>query len=233
MTAARVVPALAFIALAAAALIFRPDRYLTLDTLRDNRAFLLGYVGAHPVLSGACFILAYTASVALSLPGATIMTVAGGFLFGAPLGAAQSVAGATMGAILLFAVARSAIGDALRERAGPYFMRTADGFRKDAFNYLLFLRLTPAFPFWAVNLAAAFLGVPPRPYVIATLIGIVPCTVAYAAFGAGLGKVFDAGGDVRPSDVFNPPLIGALACLALLAVLPIALRRYRETRSQL
>ena len=163
-------------------------------------------------------MLVYAAVVALSVPGAAIMTLAGGFLFGIVLGASLTVIGATLGATLLFLIARSAAGDFLRQRAGPFLARMSDGFSKDAFNYLLFLRLVPAFPFWAVNLAPALLGMRLAPFVIATALGIIPGTVVYTAFGASLGHVFDAGGQVDLKTVFSPTLIAALIGLGLLAL---------------
>jgi uncharacterized membrane protein YdjX (TVP38/TMEM64 family) len=134
------------------------DRYLTFDTLRDNRAILLDLVERHWLITSLGFVLAYTGVVALSLPGATIMTLAGGFLFGVATGSALTVVGATLGATALFLIARTALGDVLRQKAGPFLARMADGFNKDAFNYLLFLRLVPVFPFWAVNLVPAGVG---------------------------------------------------------------------------
>lgn len=224
----RLAPLLALAALIAAAFVFRLDDYLTLDALRDNRAVLSAFVQSHGVAAALGFVLAYTSVVALSLPGATIMTLAGGFLFGVPLGAALTVVGATAGAALLFLIARSAFGDALRDRAGPFLARMADGFRKDAFNYLLFLRLVPAFPFWAVNLAPALLGMRLRPFVGATALGIVPGTTVYSAFGASLGQIFDAGAEVRLKDIFSPTLVAALIGLGVLSLLPVVLRRLRE-----
>ena len=230
MTFKRVAPLLALAALVAAAFAFGLEKYLTLDALRDNRAALTAFVQAHGAASAVGYVIAYAVVVALSLPGATIMTLAGGFLFGAPIGAPLSIVGATLGATLLFLIARSALGDVLRERAGPFLARMADGFRKDAFSYLLFLRLVPAFPFWAVNLAPALLGMPLAPYVAATALGIIPGAAVYSAFGSGLGQVFDAGGEARLQDVFSPTLIGALVGLGLLSLLPIVLRRLREAR---
>lgn len=223
-------PVLALAALIAAALFFRLDQYLTLDALRDNRAALSAFVQSHGVAAALGYVIAYAGVVALSLPGATIMSLGGGILFGVLLGATLTVIGATAGATLLFIIARSAFGDVLRERAGPFLARMADGFRKDSFSYLLFLRLVPAFPFWAVNLAPALLGMRLSPYVLATAVGIIPGTTVYTAFGAGLGQVFDAGGEVRLKDVFSPTLIAALVGLGLLSLLPIALRRLREAR---
>ncbi|HRW61057.1 MAG TPA: VTT domain-containing protein, partial [Defluviicoccus sp.] len=120
------------------------------------------------------------------------------------------------------------VGDGLRARAGPFVKRMEEGFRRDAFNYLLFLRLVPVFPFWVVNLVPAFLGMRLIPYVIATLIGIIPGGVVYTAFGAGLGDLFDAGAEANLKDVFTPTIILALVGLGVLALVPIAVRRWRE-----
>ena len=228
MSFKRLAPLLALLALVAVSFVFRLDKYLTLDALRDNRAALTAFVQSHGVGAALGFVLAYAAAVALSLPGATIMTLAGGFLFGVPLGAALTVAGATAGASLLFLIVRSAFGEALRERAGPFLARMADGFRKDAFSYLLFLRLVPVFPFWAVNLAPALLGMRFPPFVAATALGIIPGTMVYSAFGASLGQIFDAGAEVRLKDVFSPTLIAALVGLGFLSLLPVIVRRMRE-----
>jgi uncharacterized membrane protein YdjX (TVP38/TMEM64 family) len=228
MSFKRLAPFLALLALIAAAFVFRLDKYLTLDALRDNRAALSAFVQSHGVVAALGFVFAYTGVVALSLPGATIMTLAGGFLFGVPVGTTLAVIGATTGASLLFLIARSAFGDLMRERAGPFVARMADGFQKDAFSYLLFLRLVPAFPFWAVNLAPALLGMRFRLFVIATALGIIPGTTVFSAFGASLGRVFAAGAEVSVNDVFSPTLVAALIGLGVLSLLPVVLRRTRE-----
>ena len=227
----RLLPLAVLVLLIGAAFAFRIDRYLTLDALRDNRAALLAFVQANGVLAACAFVLAYAAVIALSVPGAAIMTLAGGFLFGIVLGASLTVIGATLGATLLFLIARSAAGDFLRQRAGPFLARMSDGFSKDAFFYLLFLRLVPAFPFWAVNLAPALLGMGLAPFVVATALGIIPGTVVYTAFGASLGQVFDAGGQVDLKTVFSPTLIAALIGLGLLALAPVVVKRFREKRA--
>jgi uncharacterized membrane protein YdjX (TVP38/TMEM64 family) len=207
------------------------DRYLTLDALRDNRAILLDFVERHRFIASLGFVLAYASVVALSLSGATLMTLAGGFLFGVGIGSTLTVIGATLGATILFLVARTALGDMLKQRAGPFLARMADGFNKDAFNYLLFLRLVPVFPFWVVNLVPALLGMRLIPFVVATGLGIIPGTIVYAAFGAGLGNVFDAGKEVDIKIVLNPTLLAALIGLGLLALLPVAVKRIRERQS--
>lgn len=228
MTLRRILPIFILFALIATAFALGLDRYLTLDALRENRGALLQAVSQYGIGAAIFFVLAYSGIVALSLPGATIMTLAGGFLFGVPLGASLTVIGATLGATALFLIARSAVGNALRDRAGPFLGRMAEGFRRNAFNYLLFLRLVPAFPFWAVNLAPALLGMRLLPFVVATMIGIVPGTVVYSAFGASLGSVFDAGHDVHLKDVLSPTLIAALVGLGVLALLPVFLKRTPE-----
>lgn len=231
MRFARYAPIVALTVVFAAAFAFRLDRYLTLDAVRDNRALLVVFVQSHGFLSPIVFVAAYVAVVALSLPASTILTLVGGFLFGVPLGVMLSVVGATSGATLLFVIARSALGDMLLERAGSTLSRTAKGFRKDAFSYLLFLRLAPAFPFWAVNLAAAALGMRLKPYVTATSIGVIPSAIIYATFGAGLAKTFDASGEVRLEELMSASMISALVGLALLTLLPVALRRHQASQA--
>lgn len=184
----RLLPLVILAGIVAAAFASGLHDYLSIAVLRDNRAALQALVEDHVLAAGLFFVLAYAAVVALSLPGATVMTLAGGFLFGTWLGATLNVLAATAGAAALFFIARSAIGDSLRARAGPFLKRMEAGFRRNAFNYLLFLRLVPAFPFWAVNLAPALLGMRAGPFVAATMIGIIPGTVVYTAFGAGLAR---------------------------------------------
>ncbi len=230
MIAKRILPLAILAALLVAAVAFRLDRYLTLDALRENRVALAALVQQHAALSGLVYAAVYAIAVAVSFPGASILTLAGGLLFGATIGATLTVVGATVGATTLFLIARSAAGDILRRRAGPFLARMSEGFSKNAFNYLLFLRLVPAFPFWAVNLAPALLGMRLWPYVVATGIGIIPGTFVFSAFGASLGSVFDAGGDVHLKDVLSPTLIAGLVVLVLLSLLPIVLKP--KTRQQ-
>src|SRR5262249_27008746 len=140
----------------------------------------------HLVLALAIYLCAYAGVVTLSLPGATILTLAGGCMFGASLATGVTVIAATIGATLLFLAARTAFADLLRQRAGPWLTRLRDGFQENAFSYLLFLRLVPAFPFFVVNLVPAFFGMRLQSFVLATFIGIIPGTLVYASVGAGL-----------------------------------------------
>ena len=147
------------IALAFAAIFsFHLGHYLTFEALAANRAWLLRLVADRLVVTVLAFGAIYVVATALSIPGAAILTVSAGFLFGPVFGTAISAVSATLGAVLLFAVARTSLGEMFRSRTEGSLKKLQDGFRKDAFSYLLFLRLVPLFPFWLVNLVAAFLG---------------------------------------------------------------------------
>jgi uncharacterized membrane protein YdjX (TVP38/TMEM64 family) len=226
--ARRWLPLAVIVAGAALFFLFGGQRWLTFETLRDNREALLAFVAARPVLAPLLFLVTYAGATALSVPGGALLTIAAGFLFGCWLATSVVVVGATLGAALLFLAARSALGEFLRERAGPWLVRMEAGFRANAFSYLLVLRLVPLFPFFIVNLVPAFLGVPLRTYVMATLIGIIPGTFVFASVGAGLGSVFDAGGSFSPSGILTPQVLVALIGLALLALVPVVYQRYRR-----
>jgi uncharacterized membrane protein YdjX (TVP38/TMEM64 family) len=203
-------------------------RYLTFETLRANRAELLEWVAARPVQAPLLYIVVYAAVVAFSLPGAAVLTVTGGFLFGTVLGAAYAVVGATLGAVIVFLAARTALGGMLRAKAGGAVKRMEDGFREDAFSYLLVLRLVPLFPFFVVNLVPAFLGVKLGVYALATLVGIIPGALVFASVGAGLGAVFDAGNMPDLGILFTAPILLPIIGLALLAMIPVAYKRFKK-----
>jgi uncharacterized membrane protein YdjX (TVP38/TMEM64 family) len=226
----RWLPLLAIIALAAAFFLFGLQRYLSWENLRAHHVWLAAQVAAHLPLALLAYALIYAAVVALSLPGASALTLAGGWLFGQLLGTAVTVLAATGGATLLFLAARSALADSLEQRAGPWLRRLEAGFRANAFSYLLFLRLVPLFPFFVVNLVPAFAGVGLRSFVLATLLGIIPGTFIYATAGAGLGDVLAQGGEVGLGQILNPRIVTALAGLAVLALLPVAVRFWRSRR---
>lgn len=206
-------------------------RHLSFETLRAHHAELASFVAGNRVLAAVLYVAAYAASTAASVPGGLVLTVTGGLLFGAWLGTALTVVGATAGATALFLVARSALGEGLRGRAGGAVERLANGFREGAFSYLLVLRLVPLFPFFVVNLAPAFLGVSLRTYVLATFIGIVPGSFVYASVGAGLGSVFARGEGFTAAGVLTPQVLTALIGLALLALVPVAYKRFRAQRA--
>lgn len=207
------------------------QRFLSFDALRDNRDDLQAFVAENAVAAVLLYIAIYMVAVALSLPGGLVLTVTGGFLFGNLFGTLWAVIGATVGATGIFLAARTALGDSLRRKAGPALKRMEDGFRKDAFNYLLFLRLVPVFPFFVVNLVPAFLGVSTHTFVIATLIGIIPGTFVFAQVGRGLDSVLATGGEPDISTILTADVLVALAALAVLAILPVLVKRLRRKRS--
>lgn len=216
----------AFVGLIAVVLSSGVQDFLSLEALRENREILLDFVTANYVAAVLTFMLAYVLAVAFSIPGAVWLSIAGGFVFSAGPATVYIVIAATIGATLVFLLARYVLGDLLRQKAGGAIDRMRDGFQEDAFSYMLVLRLVPLFPFFIVNLVPAFLNVPLRIYVIGTGLGIIPGAFVFALVGSGLGAVFDAGGDVDPGTVlFRPEVIGSLLGLAVLALIPVAYKR--------
>jgi uncharacterized membrane protein YdjX (TVP38/TMEM64 family) len=207
------------------------DRFLSFAALREHREALTAFVADHRVIAALCFSGVYALAIALSVPGGAVLTIAGGFMFGSLLGTGLVVVAATLGATLLFLIAKTALGDPLRAKTGPFLKRMEAGFQQDALNYLLVLRLIPLFPFWIVNLVPAFLGVPLRTYVLGTFLGIIPGSFVFASVGAGLGSVLDSGQEFSPGSVLTPEIVIALVGLAALALLPVAYRKLKERRA--
>ncbi len=217
--------------------------YFNFQTLSDNRAALTGYVQHHAWTAAGIFTLLYAVSVAFSFPGATILTLTGGFLFGVVIGSILTVSGATVGAILLFLAARMSIGETLRRRAGPFLKKIEKGFHRNAASYMLTLRLVPVFPFWLVNLAPALFGVRLSTFSWTTLVGIIPGTVVFVSVGNGLGAIFDHGETPDLGIIFEPSILLPLIGLSVLSLIPVVYDRLKssdrshppatdETRSQ-
>ena len=208
-------------------------RYVSFDTIRIHRGLLMDWVGRWGTMAAVAFAAGYALMAAFSIPGGGLATIVGGYLFGLWLGVAASVIGATLGAIAVFLAARTAIGDYLRAKAGPGLRRMEHGFRRNAFSYLLVLRLVPIFPFWLVNLVPAFCGVSLRAYAAATLVGIVPGSFVFVSVGNGLGTLLDRGGnlDDLPKIVFQWDILLPILGLAVLALLPVLLRRLQARRA--
>jgi uncharacterized membrane protein YdjX (TVP38/TMEM64 family) len=244
----RLLPLLLLLAATAFVFVMGWQRYLTLKELVDRREDLHAAITGHTLTALLIFIAIYASTVALSLPGAAVLTLAGGFLFGWFWGGLASMIAATIGAIFVFLIARSALGETLAARAGPLIANLRQGFQEDAFNYLLFLRLVPIFPFWLVNLAPALLGAGLSTYALATIIGIIPGSFAYSIAGQGLDSVIAAqqaahqsclakmGPDaeklcpfvLEPRALLTPGLIAGFVALGLVALIPIAVKRFRR-----
>jgi uncharacterized membrane protein YdjX (TVP38/TMEM64 family) len=199
--------------------------YLTFATLAENRDFLRGLVIEGGILAVLGYLLVYAGLTALSVPGAMLMTLAGGFLFGPWLGATYALVGATLGATAVFFAARVGLYG-LASRAGPRARRLEAGFRENAFNYLLCLRLVPIVPFWLVNLLAGLAGMRLFSYVAATFLGMVPGALVYASLGSGLGVWIE-----RPNvHWWQPSMLLPLIGLAALTLLPVVYKRWRAGR---
>ena len=205
--------------------------YLTLDMLRENRQAILDFVAAKPLSAALIFTAVYTAGVVFVPPSGTVMTLFGGFVFGAVFATFYVVVGATIGATVLFLAARYSFGDYLHQRAGPAVRKMEAGFRENEMNYMLVLRLIPLFPFWLVNIAPAFLNVGLRTYVIGTFIGIIPGTAVYAMVGSGLGSVLDDAEGLSMAIMMKPEIIAGLAGLGLLALVPVAFKKFKKLKA--
>ncbi len=220
---------------------------ISFQQLALNQQALQAWISQNLIGALAVYMAIYVIVVALSLPGGAVLTVAGGLLFGWLLGGAVTVIAATLGATAIFLIARSSLGEPLAARAGPWLGKFRTGFQESALSYLLFLRLVPVFPFWVVNLAPALLGVSLRQYVIATALGIIPGTFAFAFTGAGLDSVLAAqreayqacqaareAGDPACTFQFDagtlitPELLIAFAALGIVALIPAIVKKLRK-----
>lgn len=209
-------------------------RYLSLETLHQHRETLQALVADHSLVAPLAYMLIYMAATAFSVPGGLFLTIAGGFLFGIVAGAGYAVIGATCGALVVFLAARTALGDLLRDRAGPFLQKMEAGFRENELNYLLVLRLIPIFPFWLVNIVPAFLGVSVRTYLIGTFLGIIPGCLVFTSLGSSIGGLLDTYNPDDPpnflSIVFEPQNIIPILGLIVLSLLPVAYKRFKAQR---
>ncbi|MEO1553336.1 MAG: VTT domain-containing protein [Pseudomonadota bacterium] len=206
-------------------------QYLSLDTLREQQDVLKGFVSENLILAVAIFIAVYAAATLFMLPGALWVTIAGGFLFGLVGGSLATIAGATLGASMLFFAAKTSIGSALRQRAGPFMTKMEAGFNESPFSYMFALRLIPVVPFPVANIAPALLGAKYREYVITTALGIVPGVVAYTWIGHSVGASLDPD---ATQDLFGvvANFIPAFAALGVVALIPVAYKKITGRKAE-
>ena len=213
---------------------------LSLSNLIINRTAMHEYVSNNFWVSAIVYTFVYITATALLFPAASLITIAGGLVFGSVLATIFTEIGATVGATLLFLAVRTSFGSFLSERAGPFLKKLSAGFNDNAFSYLLFLRLVPAFPFWLVNVAPAFFNVRANTYIGATALGILPGTFAYALLGEGLDSLILAQDMADPgcalagtckidlSAAITPQIIAAMVGLIVVSILPIAIKKWRN-----
>jgi uncharacterized membrane protein YdjX (TVP38/TMEM64 family) len=210
--------------------------YLSLGFLSESQIMQKRIVAENPVAAPLGFVAFYTLAVAFSFPAASILTIFGGFLFGWLFGGTLAILGATAGATALFITARLACSDHVRKRLCGRAGKLSEGFEKNAFGYLLALRIAPFVPFFMVNIAPALFHVRLSTFVAATFIGIMPGAFAYAWLGQGCDSVLDAarhaGQQVTLRDLVTPQITIAFVALALVAILATIVKRAWATRVQ-
>ena len=200
--------------------LFDLKQYLSLETLQANRDKLLFYTDAHYTTAVAAFILLYCVQTAFSLPGAAIFTLAGGFLFGSFVGTLYVNVAATAGATLAFLAARYLLRDWVERKFGDRLGPIQEGFARNAFSYLITLRLIPIFPFFLINLVSGLTRIRVGQYVLATALGIIPGSFVYANAGRQLGTINSLG------EIASPRVLGAFALLGLLSLVPILYKKF-------
>jgi uncharacterized membrane protein YdjX (TVP38/TMEM64 family) len=204
---------------------------LSFAALADNRERLLAFRDAHYLWAVLGFMAVYMVIVAFSLPGATVATLTGGFLFGLFPGVFLNVTAATLGAIAVFLAARSGFGTAVADKiakGGGAAARLQAGLRDNEWSVLMIMRLVPAVPFFLANLLPAFVGTRLMPFAVTTFFGIMPGALVYTWVGAGLGEVFARGETPDLSIIFQPYVIGPILGLAALSALPILVKAFQK-----
>jgi uncharacterized membrane protein YdjX (TVP38/TMEM64 family) len=206
--------------------------YISLDYLKENRDRLSGFVAQNLFITIAGFIALYATLVAISFPGASLLSIFGGFLFGTWLGGGAVVIGATLGATTIFLAARYVIGDSLSKKAGPYIQKFEAGLKENELSYLFILRLIPAFPFFIVNIVPALFDVKLRNYILTTFFGIIPGSLVYASLGAGISTFFDAGQDVPLGGLMlRPAVLLPILGLITLSLIPIIYNKFKSAKT--
>jgi len=206
------------------------QEYLSLAYLRENRLDLLAWTERYGLWAVLVYVGVYAVATALSIPGAVVLSIGGGFLFGLFLGTFAAVIGATIGAVGVFLAVRTGLGNSLTKNAKGSIKKMEQGFRDDAFQYLLILRLVPLFPFFVVNIVPAMFGVSLRVFVLTTFIGIIPGGFAYVSVGHGIGAVFELGQTPGLEVLLKPEVLIPIVSLTALSLLQLVYKRMKKTR---
>ncbi|MDZ4097548.1 MAG: TVP38/TMEM64 family protein [Methylophilaceae bacterium] len=220
----KILISLLFISALAVFFVFDGQRYLSLEALQEHRDLLLDFTQRHYWQSLLIAVGVYTAATAFSIPGAVLLSLATGFLFGRWIGTGVIVIAATAGATLVFLAARYLFADSMRAKLGGRMREMSEGFARDGFNYLLFLRMVPLFPFWLVNLAPAFTGIKVPTYALATAIGIIPGSFVFANLGQSLGRIEST------AELVSTETLLALGLLGLLALVPVLIKKFKLSK---
>lgn len=202
------------------------NQILSFDTLASHYGEIKHFISDNQVTAYVVFTLSYFIAVSFSLPIASLLTLAGGALFGW-VAALFILIAATAGASVVFIAARSVLAEMLTAKAGPFLQKLEKGFQDNDFQYLLALRLVPIAPFWVVNIVPALLGMRLAPYVIATFIGITPGTLVYVSVATGFDHILAQGQTPDLASLTNIRVVGPLVALGVLALVPTALKKMK------
>ena len=200
---------------------FDMQQYLSFESLKVNRERLNVVYHENPIIFMSGFIGIYFLIVALSLPGATVLTLTAGAIFGSVLGTFLVNAGATLGATVAFLSARFIFRDWVENKFNDKLVFINNGISDNPISYLLFLRLVPLFPFFLVNLVLGVTQVRISIYFLSTMIGIMPGSFVYANAGSNLARINTI------SDIASPEIFGAFILLGIFALIPAFYRRYK------
>jgi uncharacterized membrane protein YdjX (TVP38/TMEM64 family) len=198
---------------------FDGQQYLTLEMLKSQQTYIEAYRDKHLVFSIAAYGLIYIVVTGLSLPGAAILTLAGGALFGLFWGTLTVSFASTIGATLAFLAARFLLRDNIQNRFGDHLQAINEGIAHDGAYYLFTLRLAPIFPFFIINLLMGLTPLKTRAFYWVSQIGMLPGTLVYVNAGTQLAKIESL------SDILSPALVGSFV---LLGAFPLIIKKIVE-----
>jgi uncharacterized membrane protein YdjX (TVP38/TMEM64 family) len=204
------------------------NQYLSLETIRDHGQGFRDFTAANYLLSLLLLMALFTAMTASVVPGVFFITITAGYLFGPWVGGVSTAIAATLGALAIYWVARTALGRSLREQAqakAGLMQKVCDAIDRDTFWYVLASRLAVVVPFHMINVAAGLMAVRLVPYTTATVIGLLPAHIIYCWIGARLNQLLVSDPDPDFQALFNQfwaPMVGVFV---LAVVLPLALKR--------
>jgi len=207
---------LAVVALVALFLLADLGRFLTLEYLQTSRAAIVTQVEAQPIAASAIYFAVYVLVTGLSLPGAAVMSLAGGAVFGLVWGMVLVSFASSIGATLAFLISRSLLHEWVRKRFGEYLEGIDRGFEKEGNFYLFSIRMVPLFPFFVVNLLMGLTRISAPAFYLVSQVGMLAATFVFVYAGTQLAQVHKLG------DVLSPQLILALS---LLGLFPLAARK--------
>lgn len=192
--------------------------FISFQSLAAHYGEIKAFIKANQWQAYGLYFLIYLVAVAFSLPIAGLLTLSGGALFGLPA-ALIIILAASIGASIVFLATQSILADTLSRKAGPFLKKLEIGFTKNAFSYLLALRLVPLVPFWVLNIAPALLGMRLVPFFIATFIGIIPSTIIFVSVASGFDHILQQGQTPDLGDLSDIRIIGPLIALGALSLL--------------